>query len=178
MAEHTIRGLTRRRASAAASGLAALALVLGACGEEGTAEDALGGATSAVGSVATQATSAVGDATGGGEDGGGETGGGETGGGETGNQSQNPDEEFLGDIRAVGVNTEDEQDYLARGRDACASLDGGMGYVDVLTQYNDAHPEAPVTEAPVVVASAVKAFCSQHLPQIGQNEGGEQGGEG
>ncbi|MBB1031405.1 DUF732 domain-containing protein, partial [Dietzia sp. SLG310A2-38A2] len=30
----------RRRAVAAASGFAALALVLGACGEEGTAEDA------------------------------------------------------------------------------------------------------------------------------------------
>ncbi|MDV7999794.1 DUF732 domain-containing protein [Rhodococcus sp. IEGM 1408] len=178
MAEHTNRGMHRRRAAAAASGLAALALILGACGEEGTAEKAVGGATSAVGSVATQATSAVGDATGG--DGEGDTGattgeqpapGGsaENGGGENGNQSQNPDQEFLADIRRVGVDAQDEQGYLTRGRDACASLDGGTGYVDVLKQYNDAHSEAPVTEAPVVVASAIKAFCSQHLPQIGQN---------
>lgn len=177
MAEHTIRGLHLRRARAAASGLAALALALGACGEEGTAEKVVGGATSAVGSVATQATSAVGDATNGEGEGAGATtgeqpapdGGGENGGGENGTRSQNPDEEFLGDIRRVGVDAQDEQGYLTRGRDACASLDGGMGYVDVLKQYNDAHSDAPVTEAPVVVASAIKAFCSQHLPQIGRN---------
>ena len=40
---------TRSRTLAAASGLAALALVLGACGEEGEAEQAVGEATSAVG---------------------------------------------------------------------------------------------------------------------------------
>ena len=85
----------------------------------------------------------------------------------------NPDQEFLGDIRAIGVNVEDEQDYLTRGRDACASLDGGTGYMDVLGQYNSAHPEAPVTEAPIIVAAAVKSFCSQHLPQLGQDGGGE-----
>lgn len=166
---------TRRRAAAAASGLAALALVLGACGEEGSAEEAVGGATSAVGSVAAQATSAVGDAT---NDDGSEGGGASTGEqpapdqtGENGDggESQNPDEEFLGDIQNVGVDTGNEQDYLTRGRDACTALDEGTGYVDVVRQYNDAHPDAPVTEGPVVVAAAVKAFCSQHLPQVGQN---------
>lgn len=177
MAEHTIRGLTRRRATAAASGLAALALVLAACGEEGTAEDAVGGATSAVGSVATQATSAIGDATSdNGEGDAGATTGEQPapeGGGENEGDAQNPDEQFLDEIRTVGVDAEDEQGYLTRGRDACASLDGDMGYTDVIRQYNDAHTEAPVTEAPVVVAAAVRAFCPQHLPQVGQNEGGE-----
>ena len=162
----------RSRTVAAASGLAVLALVLGACGEEGTAEDAVGAATSAVGSVAAEATSAVGDATGDARDG---------SGAETGDQAQpegggNPDEEFLNDIRRVGVDARDEQDYLTRGRDACASLDGGAGYLDVTRQYSDAHPDAPVTEAPVVVAAAIKALCSQHTPQLGQDEGAEQGG--
>lgn len=143
------RHTARPRTTVAAAGLAALALALGACGEEGTAENAVGEATSAVGSVAAEATSAVGDATDGG--------------------AEDPDQEFLGDIRAVGVDPEDEQDYLTRGRDACASLDYGKGYMDVLGEYNDAHPDAPVTEAPIVVAAAVKAFCSQHLPQLGQD---------
>ncbi|AWH96757.1 DUF732 domain-containing protein [Dietzia psychralcaliphila] len=157
----------RRRAVAAASGFAALALVLGACGEEGTAEDAVGDATSAVGSVAAEATSAVGDAT----DGDGATTGEQPAPdrtGENGGDDRAPDEQFLSEIRTVGVDAEDEQAYLTRGRDACASLDGDMGYVDVVRQYNDAHPDAPVTEAPVVVAAAVRAFCSQHLPQVGQ----------
>ena len=39
MTVHAARAHTRRRTTAALSGLAALALVLGACGEEGTAED-------------------------------------------------------------------------------------------------------------------------------------------
>ncbi|AWH93319.1 DUF732 domain-containing protein [Dietzia lutea] len=175
----------RPRAVAAASGLAALALALGACGEEGTAEQAVGEATSAVGSAAAEATSAVGDATR--DDGEGDPGATtgdqpqpeDTTGGEGG--SANPDEEFLNDIERVGVDAGNEQDYLARGRDACASLDAGVGYVDVLQQYNDAHPDAPVTEAPVVVTAAVKAFCSQHLPQVGDGDqdgqgGGEDGG--
>ncbi|UVE93699.1 DUF732 domain-containing protein [Dietzia sp. B32] len=167
---------TRSRALAAASGLAALALTLGACGEEGSAEQAVGEATSAVGSVAAEATSAVGDATNNdGEGGEGAT----TGNGprpeaseEGRSESPNPDEEFLNDIRRVGVDVPDEQDYLTRGRDACASLDGGTGYVDVLRQYNDAHPDAPVTEAPAVVTAAVKALCSQHLPLVGEDAGG------
>lgn len=162
----------RRRTTVAAAGLAALALVLGACGEEGTAEDAVGEATSAVGSVAAEATSAVGDATDG--DGNGDGGDGETTTAENPDAgrdggAEDPDQEFLGDIRAVGVDPEDEQDYLTRGRDACTSLDDGKGYMDVLGEYNDAHPDAPVTEAPIVVAAAVKAFCSQHLPQLGQD---------
>lgn len=166
----------RSRTVAAASGLATLALVLGACGEEGAAEDAVGGATSAVGSVAAEATSAVGDATGDDDDG--------SAGATTGDQpapdqseesdgeSTNPDAEFLNDIRRVGVDVPDEQDYLTRGRDACASLDEGMGFIDVTRQYGDAHPDAPATEGPVVVTAAVKAFCSQHLPQVGQDEEG------
>ena len=169
-----LRGTT----TAAAAGLAALALVLGACGEEGTAEEVVGTATSAAGSVAAEATSAVGDAAGG--DGSGEGGSGEGGSGEGGSptgeepapgeggEGGNPDEEFLNDLRRVGVDVPDEQDYLTRGRDACASLDGGTGYTDVLRQYGDAHPDAPTTEAPAVVGAAVKALCSQHLPQIGQ----------
>lgn len=172
----------RRRTVAAASGLAALALVLGACGEEGTAEDAVGDATSAVGSAAAEATSAVGDAT---DDNGSGDEGATTGeqpapedGGENEGDAQNPDEQFLDEIRTVGVDAEDEQGYLTRGRDACASLDGDMGYIDVIRQYNDTHTEAPATEAPVVVAAAVRAFCPQHLPQIGQDEGGDQGGQG
>ncbi|HMT49632.1 MAG TPA: DUF732 domain-containing protein [Dietzia sp.] len=158
-------GPARRRSVAVAAGLASLTLVLASCGTEGTAEDALGSATSAMGSAAAQAssaaaqaTSAVGEAT--------------SRVGAGGDGSLTPDQEFLRDIRAVGVNADDEQDYLTRGRDACASLDGGAGYVDVTRQYNDAHPGAPITEAPVVVAAAVKAFCSQHLPQLGRGEGG------
>jgi hypothetical protein len=155
----------RRRAVATASGFAALALVLGACGEEGTAEDAVGDATSAVGSVAADATSAVGDEAAQDDESGG-----------NGDDARNPDEQFLSEIRTVGVDAPDEQDYLTRGRDACASLDGDMGYTDVIGQYNDAHSDAPVTEAPVVLAAAVRAFCPQHLPLVGQDEGGNQGG--
>lgn len=154
MSAHTTpRHHIRRRATAAASGLAALMLVVAACGEDGSAEDAVGDATSAMGPVAADATSAVGDAG----DGDGDAG------------AEDTDQEFLGDIRAVGVDPADEQDYLTRGRDACASLDEGTGYLDVLGRYNDAHPDAPVTEAPLVVAAGVKAFCSQHLPQLGQD---------
>ncbi|OAV76835.1 DUF732 domain-containing protein [Dietzia sp. 111N12-1] len=175
---------TRSRTLAAASGLAALALVLGACGEEGEAEQAVGEATSAVGSVAAEATSAVGDAMNDGGEGG--EGGATTGNGpqpegseEGGGESPNPDEEFLNDIQRVGVDTPDEQDYITRGRDACASFDEGTGYIDVLQMYNDAHPDAPVIEAPAVVTAAVKAYCSQHLPLVGdggENGGGENGG--
>lgn len=175
---------TRSRTLAAASGLAAVALALGACGEEGEAEQAVGEATSAVGSVAAEATSAVGDAINDGGEGG--EGGATTGNGpqpegseEGGSESPNPDEEFLNDIQRVGVDTPDEQDYITRGRDACASLDEGTGFVDVLQMYNDAHPDAPVTEAPAVVTAAVKAYCSQHLPLVGdggENGGGENGG--
>lgn len=184
---HTARRSRRAGAPSAVlavSSLAAVALLTAACGESGTAEKAVGGATSAVGSAATQATSAIGDATDGNgkdgtaEDGTGQDGTGQNSTGQNSEQPQNPDQEFLRDIRRVGVDTPDEQDYLTRGRNACASLDGGTGYIDVLKQYNDAHPEAPVTEGPVVVTAAVKAFCSQHAPQIGQNEGGGQGGEG
>lgn len=153
----------RRRGLVAASGFAALALVLGACGEEGTAEEAVGEATSAVGSVAAEATSAVGDAT----DRDGATTG-EQPAPDGGDDGRSPEEQFLGEIRTVGVVADDEPGYLARGREACASLEGDMGYVDVVRQYNDAHPDAPVTEAPVVVAAAVRAFCPQHLPQVGQ----------
>lgn len=178
---------TRSRTLAAVSGLAALALALGACGEEGEAEQAVGEATSAVGSVAAEATSAVGDAMNdGGEGGEGGEGGATTGNGpqpegseEGGGESPNPDEEFLNDIQRVGVDTPDEQDYITRGRDACASFDEGTGYIDVLQMYNDAHPDAPVTEAPAVVTAAVKAYCSQHLPLVGdggENGGGENGG--
>lgn len=167
---------TRSRTLAAASGLAALALVLGACGEEGEAEQAVGEATSAVGSVAAEATSAVGDAMNDRGEGGATTGNGPQpeGSEESGGESPNPDEEFLNDIRRVGVDTPDEQDYITRGRDACTSFDKGTGYVDVLRMYNDAHPDAPVTEAPAVVTAAVKAYCSQHLPLVG--DGGENGG--
>lgn len=170
---------TRSRTLAAVSGLAALALALGACGEEGEAEQAVGEATSAVGSVAAEATSAVGDAMNDGGEGG--EGGATTGNGpqpegseEGGGESPNPDEEFLNDIQRVGVDTPDEQDYITRGRDACASFDEGTGYIDVLQMYNDAHPDAPVIEAPAVVTAAVKAYCSQHLPLVG--DGGENGG--
>lgn len=173
---------TRSRTLAAVSGLAALALALGACGEEGEAEQAVGEATSAVGSVAAEATSAVSDAMNdGGEGGEGGEGGATTGNGpqpegseEGGGESPNPDEEFLNDIQRVGVDTPDEQDYITRGRDACASFDEGTGYIDVLQMYNDAHPDAPVIEAPAVVTAAVKAYCSQHLPLVG--DGGENGG--
>ena len=189
---------TRSRSLAAASGIAALALVLSACGEEGDAEQAVGEATSAVGSVAAEATSAVGDATN--DDGEGDTGAttgngprpedSEEGAGEgdtgatTGNgprpedseegagEDENPDEAFLSNIRQLGVDTEDEQDYVTRGRDACTSLDEGVGYTDVLGQYNDAHSEAPVTEAPIVVTAAIEAFCPQHLPLVGDDDGG------
>lgn len=167
---------TRSRTLAAASGLAALTLVLGACGEEGEVEQAVGEATSAVGSVAAEATSAVGDAMNDDGEGGATTGNGPQpeGSEEGGGESPNPDQEFLNDIHRVGVDTPEEQDYITRGRNACASFDEGTGYVDVLQMYNDAHPEAPVTEAPAVVAAAVKAFCSQHLPLVG--DAGENGG--
>src|SRR5699024_3083642 len=53
---------TRRRAMAAASGFAALALALSACGGDDSTDDAVADATSAVASAATEATSAVGSA--------------------------------------------------------------------------------------------------------------------
>ncbi|MDX2356430.1 DUF732 domain-containing protein [Dietzia sp. PP-33] len=166
----------RRRAVATASGFAALALVLGACGEEGTAEDAVGDATSAVGSAATEATSAVGSVAADATSAVGDEAAQDDESGGNGDDARNPDEQFLSEIRTVGVDAPDEQDYLTRGRDACASLDGDMGYTDVIGQYNDAHSDAPVTEAPVVLAAAVRAFCPQHLPLVGQDEGGNQGG--
>lgn len=173
MPDATALTTIRRRTATAAAGLAALALVLGACGEEGTTEAAVGSATSAVGSAAAEATSAagsaaaeatsaVGDAT---RDSGSEDGGSGDGSAD-GEGTGNPDEEFLNDLRRVGVDVPDDQDYLTRGREVCASLDGGTGYIDVLRQYGEAHPEAPATEAPAVVTAAVKALCSQHLPQI------------
>ncbi|WP_010542412.1 DUF732 domain-containing protein [Dietzia alimentaria] len=175
---HSIRPVrsARSRSLSVASGLAVLVLALSACGEEGSAEKAVGEATSAVGSVASEATSAVGDATADDDKGGTATTTGEQpapeGDGESNGESANPDEEFLNDLRRVGVDAQDEQEYLTRGRDACTSLDEGMGYVDVTRQYGDAHPDAPGTEAPVVVTAAVKALCSQHLPQIGQDDRG------
>ncbi|MBB1027367.1 DUF732 domain-containing protein, partial [Dietzia sp. DQ11-38-2] len=53
-AERSARGAreirpVRRRGIVAASGFAVLVLALGGCGEEGTAEEAVGEATSAVG---------------------------------------------------------------------------------------------------------------------------------
>lgn len=163
MSTQSIPGSTRRRLRAVPVALAAFALVLASCGEEGSAEQAVGSATSAAGSAAAKATSAVGDATNRGSEQGSEAG------------AADPDRRFLDDIRRVGVDVPDEQDYLTRGRDACASLDGGSGYIDVTRQYNEAHPEAPVTEGPVVVAAAVRSLCSQHLPQLGNNDGGGEG---
>ncbi len=163
---------TRRRAATAAVGLAALALTLGACGEQGTGTEVVGSATSVAGSAAAQATSAAGSAAARATSAAGDGTGGEQPAGE-GSGAGNPEEEFLNDLRRVGVEATDQQDYLTRGRDACGSLDGGTGYVDVLKQYGDAHPEAPTTEAPTVVIAAVKALCSQHAPQLGQGDGGE-----
>ena len=122
MTVHAARAHTRRRTTAALSGLAALALVLGACGEEGTAEDAVGSATSAVGSAAAQATSAVGDATRGDGTSGSETTapGQEGQGGDEGEGGGNPDQEFLGDIRAIGVNVEDVRMEHAAGQEVGA----------------------------------------------------------
>lgn len=42
--------------------------------------------------------------------------------------------------------------------------------------YNDAHPDSGVTEAPVVVTAAIEAFCSQHLPLVGDGDGEGGGG--
>ena len=162
----------RSRSLSVASGFAALVLALTACGEEGSAEKVVVEATSAVGSVAAEATSAVGDATADDDKGGTGTATGEQPAPEGDGESANPDEEFLNDIRRVGVDAQDEQEYLTRGRDACTSLDEGMGFIDVTQQYGDAHPDAPGTEAPVVVTAAVKALCSQHLPQIGPDDQG------
>lgn len=171
MSTRTTRGPARRRTAAAVSGFAVLALVTGACGDSGSPEEAVGSATSAVASVAGEATSAVGDATSGDD----EAGSSETRSRETASSEAAPDEDpdtkFLDGIRAVGVDVPDEQDYITRGRDACASFDAGKSFGDVNGEYNDAHAEAPVTEAPVVIGSAVRSYCSQHLPLVGEGEG-------
>lgn len=175
MATHPVRSLARRRSVAAASGLAALALVLSACGDNGDADDAVADATSAVESVATEATSAVGsvaaeatsavdDATG--DDDGDGNGNGDAGRDDHADDHQDADRAYLDEVRDNGVEVRDDADFLVRGHAACRDLEDGVSYDQILQQYDDAHPDAADNEGQVVVQAAVTAFCPDYQPAL------------
>ena len=165
MATHPVRSIARRRSVAAASGLAALALVLSACGDNGDADDAVADATSAVESVATEATSAVGsvaaeatsavdDATS------------DDDGDDHADDHQDADRAYLDEVRDNGVEVHDDADFLVRGHAACRDLEDGVSYDEILQRYNDAHPDAADNEGQVVVQAAVTAFCPDYQPAL------------
>lgn len=153
---------TRRRAMAAASGFAALALALSACGGDDSADDAVADATSAVASAATEATSAVGSAAAEAtsavaddhhrddhDDG-----------------HTDADRAYLDEIRAGGVDVHDDADFIIRGHDACRDLEDGNSSDEVVAKYYEAHPEAPEDEGATVVEAAVGAFCPDYAPAL------------
>lgn len=156
---------TRRRAMAAASGFAALALVLSACSNDESAEDAVAEATSAVASVATEATSAVGSAAAeatsavaSATDGDGRE--------DHGDDHAEADRAYLDEVRAGGVDVRDDEDFIIRGHDACRDLEDGESADVVITKYYEAHPEAGETEGETVVTAAVNAFCPDYAPAL------------
>lgn len=169
----TPNNATRRRAMAAASGLAALALALSACSGDDSAEDAVADATSAVASAATEATSAVGSAA-------------AEATSAVGSAADDHDRDrdrdhdrddhrddhadadraFLDEVRAGGVEVHDDADFVIRGHDACRDLEDGESADVVITKYYEAHPEAGETEGETVVTAAVNAFCPDYAPAL------------
>ena len=153
---------TRRRAMAAASGFAALALALSACGGDDSADDAVADATSAVASAATEATSAVGSAASEAtsavaddhhrddhDDG-----------------HTDADRAYLDEIRAGGVDVHDDADFIIRGHDACRDLEDGESADVVITKYYEVHSQAPENEGETVLTAAVNAFCPDYAPAL------------
>lgn len=156
---------TRRRAMAAASGFAALALALSACGGDDSTDDAVADATSAVASAATEATSAVGsaaseatsavaDAT------------------DDHHRDDHDDDHadadraYLDEIRAGGVEVHDDADFIIRGHDACRDLEDGESADVVITKYYEVHSQAPENEGETVLTAAVNAFCPDYAPAL------------
>lgn len=162
MTPNTTGTRTRRRAMAAASGLAALALALSACGGDDSAEDTAASATSAVASAATEATSAVGSAAA------------EATSAVAGDDDRDDhdddhadaDRAFLDEVRAGGVDVDDDADFIIRGHDACRDLEDGESAEVVIGKYYQAHPEATETEGETVVTAAVNAFCPDYAPAL------------
>ena len=140
---------TRRRAMAAASGFAALALALSACGGDDSADDAVADATSAVASAATEATSAVGSAA-----------------SEATSAVADADRAYLDEIRAGGVEVHDDADFIIRGHDACRDLEDGESADVVITKYYEVHSQAPENEGETVLTAAVNAFCPDYAPAL------------
>ncbi|HJC59891.1 MAG TPA: DUF732 domain-containing protein [Candidatus Dietzia intestinigallinarum] len=153
---------TRRRAMAAASGFAALALALSACGGDDSTDDAVADATSAVASAATEATSAVGSAAAEAtsavaddhhrddhDDG-----------------HTDADRAYLDEIRAGGVDVHDDADFIIRGHDACRDLEDGESADVVITKYYEVHSQAPENEGETVLTAAVNAFCPDYAPAL------------
>lgn len=170
MATNHVRNFTRRRSVAAASGLAALALVLGACGDNGETEDAVDDATSAVESVATEATSAVGsvaaEATSAVGDATDDDAGRDDHSDDHSDDHPDADRAFLDEVRGNGVEVRDDVDYIARGHDACRDLEDGVSYDEILQRYYDTHPDAADDEGQIVVQAAVTAFCPDYQPAL------------
>ena len=140
---------TRRRAMAAASGFAALALALSACGGDDSTDDAVADATSAVASAATEATSAVGSAA-----------------SEATSAVADADRAYLDEIRAGGVEVHDDADFIIRGHDACRDLEDGESADVVITKYYEVHSQAPENEGETVLTAAVNAFCPDYAPAL------------
>ena len=169
MTPNTTGTRTRRRAMAAASGLAALALVLSACSNDESAEDTVADATSAVASAATEVTSAVGSAAA-------EATSAVASAADDADRDDRDDQHegdhedkdraFLDEVRAGGVDVRDDDDFLIRGHDACRDLEDGESADVVIGKYYDAHPEAGETEGETVVTAAVNAFCPDYAPAL------------
>ena len=140
---------TRRRAMAAASGFAALALALSACGGDDSTDDAVADATSAVASAATEATSAVGSAA-----------------SEATSAVADADRAYLDEIRAGGVDVHDDADFIIRGHDACRDLEDGESADVVITKYYEVHSQAPENEGETVLTAAINAFCPDYAPAL------------
>ena len=140
---------TRRRAMAAASGFAALALALSACGGDDSTDDAVADATSAVASAATEATSAVGSAA-----------------SEATSAVADADRAYLDEIRAGGVEVHDDADFIIRGHDACRDLEDGESADVVITKYYEVHSQAPENEGETVLTAAINAFCPDYAPAL------------
>ena len=153
---------TRRRAMAAASGFAALALALSACGGDDSTDDAVADATSAVASAATEATSAVGSAAA------------EATSAVADDHHRDDhdyghtdaDRAYLDEIRAGGVDVHDDADFIIRGHDACRDLEDGESADVVITKYYEVHSQAPENEGETVLTAAVNAFCPDYAPAL------------
>ena len=161
---------TRRRAMAAASGFAALALALSACGGDDSADDAVADATSAVASAATEATSAVGSAAA-------EATSAVADDHHRDDHRDDPrddhddghtdaDRAYLDEIRAGGVDVHDDADFIIRGHDACRDLEDGESADVVITKYYEVHSQAPENEGETVLTAAVNAFCPDYAPAL------------